>query len=175
MKYQNRLLFLFKILRVISVIVLIVYVLLFLLHAFLAVVSTIGSLEKFYDLLATYYPVITAITVEHTIYYVCNAIFDVAGIIVAILLLSYFKKVIDAKTPFTNNLAKNLFKVSLVNIFLPLITTAIAMLLYKIYGMELSKAMSDVSGAIMGVMELLFYLIVKAAIEIKESKEEKAN
>lgn len=154
---------------------LVIFVIEFLLHAFLAVVSTIGSLEKFYDLLATYYPYITSITVEHTIYYVCNAIFDVSGIIISILLYSYFKKVIEAKTPFTNKLAKNLFRVSMVNIFLPLITTTIALILYKMFGMELNKAMSDVSGALMGVMELLFYLIVKAAIEIQENNNEKAD
>jgi len=175
MKYQNRLLFLFKILRIISVVILILSVVSFLLHAFLAVVSTIGSLEKFYTMLATYYPYETSITIEHTVYYVCRAIFDVSAIIISILLFSYFKKVIDAGTPFTIKLAKNLFRVSMVNIFLPIITTSAAVVLYKIYGMELTKAMSDVSDIIMGVCELLFYLFVRAAIEMNEnSKQEKA-
>jgi len=175
MKYQNRLLFLFKLLRVISIIVLIIYVLMFLLHAFLAVVSTIGSLEKFYELLSTYYPFVTSITIEHTIYYVCNAIFDVSGIIITILLYSYFKKVIEAKTPFTVKLAKNLFKVSMVNIFLPLISTSIAFALYKMFGMELSRSMSNVSDMVLGIFELLFYLVVMAAIERNENIQEKAD
>lgn len=170
MKYQKRLLFLFKLLRVISLLMIIFFVVSFLIHAFFAIVSTIGSLEKLYEFALTYYPILEGLTIEPAIYYICEALFDVSGLIITILYFSYFKKVIDERTPFVDRLAKILFKVSIINIILPIATTGAALTMYRFNGLELTKAMSDVSDSILGVIGLLFYLIVKAAIEINNNE-----